>query len=1009
MIDTRSEGRNIRGKNGDAFVAPSRKLKDRMTHSHAPTGVLVNGSDRAVGVGRASSAPRVAWTPDVAQKAFEVVVTASDGGELWRSSVVESTAPETLLSEAPLTSRSQYIVRVRLWRDGEGWSLWSAVVVFETGLLDSSDWLARWISRRVPAENRIVRSTGSDSVAWASAGMSLGQSIAIPGPFTSVSLDLTTAQGSGVRGHISVRTSAGALVASAPLPADTTIPWDRFMRFIDLGDPVDAGEYLVELVVEEGRVGWRTLSTAAQMADDDGVSATAVIGQAIRDGKPEAGVRAIGVETVPAPNPRLRRSFSIGSTVATARMYAVGLGYGVFEINDRAVSEYALEPAVTVYDRSVLYRTYDVTDLLQAGDNTVTASLGRGFYSARGGSVWGWNLAEPNKEPALLLQLEITYADGRTEMVVSDETWETAASHVASEVLYTGESFVIGSVEQEHWTSAVLAPAPGGTLKPATMPPVRRKEPVRAVSVTLEGGAVLHDFGVVLSGRLRGAVSGAAGDVITIRYGEYLASDGHVFCENFLIEGAAQTDTIVLDVSAEPFIWEPDFGYKGFRYCEVATTGSARIDDLAAIPLHTDVERVGTFACDEETLQWIDSATARTFLNNLQGVPTDTPVYEKNGWTADAHLVTEAALHHFDLRSTLTKWLDDHVDSQSDEGSIPQIVPTPGFGIAADPAWSASMALIPWNLFWEYGDRSILARYEGAVRRLADHLLSLTDDNLWLRHSWGDWLAPGFGFAPEGPTPTGSMMLHRVVTRTAQICRELGDDSDAEGYDAAARLIAEAYHLRYFDESAGHYRTEGIGYRQAMNVLPLAFGAVPPDHVRSVFSSLVNDIEARTEGHLDCGAIAVKYLFPVLTGMGRSDLAVTVATQQTRPGWGAWKRMGAQTLFESWDTSSRSHGHFFLGSVSGWLQDSVAGLRATAPGWETFDVTPIVDDRISEASITHRTVRGEASLAWRRDGGRFDVDLTVPPGARARVVVGSSKALTLPAGEHRFSRSAGEA
>jgi len=87
------------------------------------------------------------------------------------------------------------------------------------------------------------------------------------------------------------------------------------------------------------------------------------------------------------------------------------------------------------------------------------------------------------------------------------------------------------------------------------------------------------------------------------------------------------------------------------------------------VPLSTDVERVGSFECSEETLSWIDRATARTFRNNLHGIPTDTPVYEKNGWTADAHLAVEAVLHHFDLRTTLGKWLDDHAPIRLPKGS----------------------------------------------------------------------------------------------------------------------------------------------------------------------------------------------------------------------------------------------------------------------------------------------------------------------------------------------------
>jgi alpha-L-rhamnosidase len=168
-----------------------------------------------------------------------------------------------------------------------------------------------------------------------------------------------------------------------------------------------------------------------------------------------------------------------------------------------------------------------------------------------------------------------------------------------------------------------------------------------------------------------------------------------VFCDNVLTAGEAQVDRYLVTTAGEPVVWEPEFTYKGFQYVSVTTVGQATVDDVHAIPLHTDVRSVGGFECEDETLTWIDGAVGRTFLNNIHGIPTDTPVYEKNGWTADANLAAEAVLHHFDLRSTLGKWIADHLDAQDDSGGIPQIVPTSGWGRGPDPAWRASIVLTP--------------------------------------------------------------------------------------------------------------------------------------------------------------------------------------------------------------------------------------------------------------------------------------------------------------------------
>jgi alpha-L-rhamnosidase len=234
--------------------------------------------------------------------------------------------------------------------------------------------------------------------------------------------------------------------------------------------------------------------------------------------------------------------------------------------------------------------------------------------------------------------------------------------------------------------------------------------------------------------------------------------------------------------------WQPEFGYKGFRYVEVDVVGEVGVDEILAIPYISEIEARGSFRCDEPVLDWLPNAVASTLRNNLHGIPTDTPVYEKNGWTADAHLVAESALFHLDMRPLLTKWLDDHVDAQDDTGVVPQIIPTPGWGRRLDPAWSGSMVLLPWNLYWESGDVGILRRYVEPMRRYLDRTLAIAADAgwIWPLHSWGDWVAPG-GPASEGPAPVNTMIVAHLADRFAQTLRLLGDNAGAQAYTACLR------------------------------------------------------------------------------------------------------------------------------------------------------------------------------------------------------------------------------
>jgi alpha-L-rhamnosidase len=863
-------------------------------------------------------------------------------------------------------------------------------------------WSARWIGRRVAAGHRVMRCAAEDHVAWASAGGSLGQRFTTEGRLTSVSVNLTHDPGAIPAARVELVDADGKVLAEKDLSAEDD--WWAWNPSLVLAPdaPLPPGDYVVRLDVDGGRVGWPT-TVLAPANGDDGLCTVPVRGTALRDGADVAGTRRIVADMVPAPNPVFRKTFRLTSEPRTAVLHAVGLGYGNFFVNGRPVTRGVLDPAPTMFDRTVLYRSYDVRSLLVEGVNEIRAELGRGFFAARGGNVWGWNDAPWQHEPVLIAQLEIEDDDGLRTAVASDESWQAAPGRWTSDLLYTGVTYDAGVGED--WGGVVVAEPPVGQLRPAALPEIVRRAPVPPIHAgSGPDGSTVYDFGVVLAGRIALTVQGERGTEVEVRYGELLSDDGSVLCDNDLAAGESQVDRYrAAGLGRER--WEPEFSYKGFRYVSVAARGRAVVEDVVAVPLGTDVEQVGSFECSEETLAWIDGATARTFRNNLHGIPTDTPVYEKNGWTADAHLATEAVLHHFDLRTTFGKWLDDHADAQAGDGTVPVIVPTPGWGRLLDPAWSSSTVLIPWALYEEYGEADVLRRHFSMMTRYTDRVLAVMDDGRrgWPGFSFGDWLAPGAAtLAPEGSAPTATMMVKHLLDRMARTCRVLGHEEPAARYDEAARRVAESYRRDYWSAAGGCFVSPGVGFRQTMNILPLAFGAVPDGDVASVVRALVRDVEDRAGGHLDCGAVGVKWLLPVLSSHGRDDLAVTVATQQTRPGWGVWRSSGG-TLWESWDRTARSRNHYFLGSVSAWIQRRVGGLVSTAPGWSSFDVRPIVDDRITWAAIHHRTPAGEIAVRWRRRADDWSVRVKVPPGAAATVHLPGRAPVELTGGEHHVT------
>lgn len=863
-----------------------------------------------------------------------------------------------------------------------------------------SDTSAAWIALPTPRGSRPLRETQRDQIDWARSCV-LSQVFSSEGPVSAVHADLTGPLFSDVAFTMEVLSSGGRVVAYRTVEGPQHI-WDRHLHFVHIDPPAPAGTYQLRLTVNQGRVGWyRRRDVPAPI--DDGVSPLPIVGAALTDGTPVRGTRCMAVETVPAPNPIFRRRFTLPASATDGFLSGTVLGNGIVAINGVRVGPEMLDPAPTVYSARVLYRTWNLGTLLQQGLNIIEVEAGRGMFAARGANIWGWHVAPWHAEPMTRLLLQWRDLDG-IHTIGTDDRWEAAPGSTLRETLYGGE-LSLSSGREPIWQPATIVTGPTGALTLADLPPVREIRRLPAVSArTTAAGSTVYDFGAVVSGKAILDIAGTPGSSVSIRYGEYLSPDGHVAVDNLLVADVPQLDSHTFESTAAVPAWSAKFGYRGFRWVEVETRGCASAAEPVAAVMHSDVVSTGFFDTDEPVLRWADAAFKRTLLNNLQGYPTDTPVYEKNGWTADAMLALEAALHHVDGRTLFGKWMQDHADSQRDDGEIPQIVPTPGFGEHADPAWSGSAVIIPWQLYWEYGDVRRLQDAAPMVESYANALIRIAKGGVWPIRSWGDWLAPGFEIPPEGTAPTATLMMISVLQHAARIMTVLRSADSAHRFTDAARRTADAYHVAYFDRETGSYAAPGAGYRQTMNALPLLFDVVPePLRVR-VGKGLTFDLEHRTAGHLDAGAVGTRYLPNALSLIGRDDLALDVLTQQTAPGWGAWFAAGEQTLMESWDATARSRNHYFLGGALSWVHQRVGGMRAAAPGWRIIDIDPIDDPRISRGSIRHDTPQGRAAVSWRRRSGGMDLDIEVPPGSIARVRDGGT-AVELGSGTHHHRRS----
>ena len=992
--------------------------------------------------------PRLGWISPAAaakQSAYEVVVskTPTGSGDVWDSGRVASAQSFDVAYAGPaLASRTRYYWRVRVWSGAGPVSGWSSTASFETAFVSAGDFQGDWIGAHrkapglsftganwiwypegdpassVPAGTRAFRRTfdlpagaritaaelqltADDSFIVYVNGVQVGQSPAVAEAWrTASTVDVAPAlrAGANVIAVEAVNSFAGAAGLLARLHVDTS------------GAPLD--------LVTDGA--WKSATAPGsgwqQPGFDDSAWPGARVGPAYG-----SGPWGSSVSVPPPPETLLRDDFTVTKPVASARAYVSGLGYNKLYLNGAKIGDHELDPGFTVYDKTVLYSTYDVTTALRSGANAVGVSLGRGFHSMTNPDEWQaspwWG------EPKLKLELDITYSDGTSQRILSDGSWQVTGGPTRSETLWFGETYD-ARLEQPGWnqpgfaptgwTPAVTVDAPGGTLRSQAFPAIKVTQQLSVTATSAPAtGVHVYDFGSPTAGWARIGVRGPAGSTVRITYGEKLRADGTVDNVGAYGMQLQQYSYTLKGTGVETY--QPSYSYAGFRYAEVDTPPTVTLESVQGLRVHTAVAATGSFTSSNDLLNRYSTAQQNTILNNLHSIPTDTPMYEKRPYTADGHLYADSAIAHFDMENFYESWLRSHRDDQNPDGSIGTTVPTTESGKAVkDPIWSASFVLVNWDLYWYYGDLSAVAEnYAGMTAWLGyyEHLIAGTG-NIYTGFSYGDWLSPGYSFAPEGTQLSGTAYLYLTADKLAQLARALGHDSDAQHFATLAATIASAFNARFFDRQAGAYFDDrAAGYRQTANLLPLSFGLVPAADRPAVLANLVADVTQRG-GHLNTGALGTKIILPVLTDAGHPDLAYQVATNATYPGWGYWfGELGATTMWEEWGAGARSHDHAFLGTVDDWLYQRVAGIEPAAPGYTAVVIKPCPVGDLGNAAATVGSPLGAVSSSWSRGPGQFTLTAGIPAGATAAVFVpaGSRAAVTAPAGARFDGMSGGYA
>lgn len=713
-------------------------------------------------------------------------------------------------------------------------------------------------------------------------------------------------------------------------------------------------------------------------------------------------------DTIIRPSPLMRKEFTLPKKIASATAYITAHGLYEASINGKRVGDAYLTPGWTAYQKRIQYQVYDVTAMLRQGDNAIGVSLGNGWF--RGMLGWGDNKNHYGKELALLLQLEIVYADGSEETIASDQTWKSSTGSVLYNEIYNGETqdarlektgWTLAGYNDSEWNLVKVANHPKDLLLATRNEHVKKQETFVPIKVfTTPAGEKVIDFGQNLVGWVQMKVAGKPGDRVILSHAEILDKSGNFYIEN--LRAAKAQDTYILKGGNEE-IFEPHFTWHGFRYLKVeGYPGEIKPENFTAIVLYSDLPLTGSFATSNDTINQLQHNILWGQKGNFLDIPTDCPQRdERLGWTGDAQAFSRTAAFNMNVNSFFAKWLLD-VEADQDTGRVPFVVPNVlGSGAVNSAGWADAATIIPWNMYLVYADKELLGRQYASMKAYVESIRKVAVNDLWnTGFHFGDWLFYRPDDDNDGRAAVTDKYLiaqcfyahsTQLLIKAAKVLQKKDDEIF---YTLLLQKIKEAF-LREYMTPSGRL----VSGTQTAYVLALHFDMLPEGLRAQAAERLY--LNVKSYGHLTTGFLGTPYLCHVLTRFGYADKAFELLLRKHYPSWLYPVTMGATTIWERWDGQKpdstfqtpgmNSFNHYAYGAIGDWMYRVVAGMDTyeDGVGYKHSLIKPHIGGGFTSVSASLDTYYGRLSSSWKVEGDKLTLEVEVPANTTATVFVPS--------------------
>lgn len=1011
--------------------------------------------------------------------------------DLWDSGKIASDETLGIEYQgAPLASRSSVWWRVKTWCGMGQASAWSEPAFFSAGLLQRADWRAKWISPPIEALRtgnfgyRSATAPSKDDPQWVQ--IDLGKVSEVdsvrlwgawpvggkipPGDGFPVRFKIETATQndfSDARVVVDRTAESVANPGAGPLQLDFAPVNAQFVRLTAtelsgnwdpepawdpareefVPSPVD-GDWKLALaemeVLQRGTNLARQRPVTARTSWEDGPKPWSPFGETVwlkanlTDGLTQADP---GSGRKHEPVTLFRRIFTPDKAVTKATLYASALGIYEFRLNGEKVGDQQMSPGWTPYQRLVLYQTYDVTPLVKKGTNVLGAMLADGWYRMRG-PFDHYNsekrFAGGGGPRRLLGQLELEYSDGTRQTVATDSSWRCYTNGpIRTATMYDGEYYDsrldvpdwdrAETLAGNDWQAVVEAPlGQAPHLAAQMLPPIRVLHEVKPVVRTEpKPGVHVYDFGEQLAGVCRIRVDGPSGTAVTLRYAEALQPDGTPYFGN--LKGAYNNrDEFILDGSGSQ-TFMPRFTYHGFRYVQVSGVSPDRVEDLTAVALGSDVQRVTSFSSSDPRLNRLSDIINRAYRSNMQSLVLDVAGRdERLPWLGDCFTDEVQSLAYlYDFAAFGANQLRAIVDASSPEGIPPaHIGGVSGADAVASAGWSDAVVHAAWHLWLSYQDLRTLELGYDASRRFMDVVYKNNPDgipkNKYLGN-FGDWLSSGVT-VPPGATawdPKGQPRMPGELFAAAwwaysaetvsRMAAALGKKEESDYYAEMARKVREQL-------IKAHVQPDGkaSGDVQSSYALLLGMNLLGNGLRDKAEGQLLQSIRSYQD-HLATGSFTTIFLLNYLAESGHQDLAFRMVMQPSFPSYGFMVDNGATAMWERFDGwipklgynphAMNGLNHPGMNSVYEWILGTVVGIRPDPeqPGYKHFFIEPKPPTGLDWVKASYDSVRGPITVEWKKENGALSLTASVPPNTTATVKLPDDTIKQLGSGRHTLT------